>query len=301
VADPVDAPELKRPRGKQDQARKLWSWYRSLDQQQFTHLGGEETSTCWDRLHGIKRKDVENDEEIFDLLYSLQQQYLFFTDKAPRTEAAPMPEDLMKLMQRMHEPDTVVFLGHKSDGPLPPSTLVDDRVVLVSISDLHSMFRRAGIKGVLTFIGSLKGSNVIQLALHGGEWTNGQHDDAIITALSEVLSATKIVQANCGERMCRPEVWAKLSEAITESVLGHLWIGELQTSGLTPEIRGGKARKAANGVRLPASGMQLELWKNRTKSLFLAYTSDSTIQHILVRGLQYWKNFTPRFSNDEIA
>lgn len=66
------------------EARKLWAWYRSVDGQQFTHLGDDSISECWTQLQGIKRNDVEANSEVYDRLLHIQTQYMSFTWRAKR-------------------------------------------------------------------------------------------------------------------------------------------------------------------------------------------------------------------------
>jgi len=66
-------------------ARKLWAWYRGLDQQQFTHMGDDTISRCWTELQGINGKKVESDMSVFDSLLALQTQYLCFTGRPERS------------------------------------------------------------------------------------------------------------------------------------------------------------------------------------------------------------------------
>ena len=68
------------------EARKLWTWYRSLDMQLVTHLGKEETDHCWKELKELKScKELCKNPELYNLLASLHEQYRDgFTDKAPR-------------------------------------------------------------------------------------------------------------------------------------------------------------------------------------------------------------------------
>ena len=77
------APEGGAPDPKE--VHKLWTWYRLHDMQQVTHIGEEETDDCWKKLQGLKRKkQLENDPELYNLLASLRKQYLSFTGKAQR-------------------------------------------------------------------------------------------------------------------------------------------------------------------------------------------------------------------------
>jgi hypothetical protein len=61
--------------GKKD-ARKLWKWYRGIDMQRSSSIGGVQTSHIWDKMHGIKPNDFLKNQELIGLVNLLYVQYL---------------------------------------------------------------------------------------------------------------------------------------------------------------------------------------------------------------------------------
>ena len=55
--------------------------------QQFTHIGAESSSHCWDQMQKIetmRRSDFLQDRELIDLVAAVKLQYLGFTGRADR-------------------------------------------------------------------------------------------------------------------------------------------------------------------------------------------------------------------------
>jgi hypothetical protein len=77
----VPSPRTPSP-GRIARTRRLYKWYRNLDQQQVMHLGLENATYCFDRLAGCKLRDILGDVECCDLLLALHTQYLSFTGRA---------------------------------------------------------------------------------------------------------------------------------------------------------------------------------------------------------------------------
>jgi len=70
------------------EAMKLWSWYREIDMQQFSHIGDETTASCWNSLAKMKemtRAEFLRDPELVNLAAAVRIQYLSaFTGRAKR-------------------------------------------------------------------------------------------------------------------------------------------------------------------------------------------------------------------------
>ena len=82
---PAEASPVEQDRAYKKRVRELWSWYQAVSMQRVTHMDGEETTHCWERLQRVKLKNLYNDNELVDFLTALRDQYLHgFTGKAQR-------------------------------------------------------------------------------------------------------------------------------------------------------------------------------------------------------------------------
>ena len=68
-----------------EKAKKLYAWYQKVDMQWVTHIGGDEATYCWEKLQSANLEDVVSNNELFNLLAALNNQYSSgFTGRAKR-------------------------------------------------------------------------------------------------------------------------------------------------------------------------------------------------------------------------
>ena len=70
---------------------ELWTWKTSIDMQQVSHIGGEETENPWKILQGKEKKHVAQNPELLNHLAALRYQYSSgFTGRPKRKRTSQM-------------------------------------------------------------------------------------------------------------------------------------------------------------------------------------------------------------------
>jgi hypothetical protein len=67
-----------------EHCKELFAWFKQAGGTNVTHVGDEEIKQCWTDLKGTTLETVCNDDDCFDSMFLLQQQYLAFTGRAVR-------------------------------------------------------------------------------------------------------------------------------------------------------------------------------------------------------------------------
>ena len=217
-------------------------------------------------------------------------------DTATKEDIRSLDDKLLKIAN-----GTVLCLGYLGLSRKTLMHLSDCGKLVYSNGETKDLFKNLykiyGGQGINKLFEALTDARccVVQLFAGGVGWyfdSNREVEEQFMYNLLSVLSRTKLIAMNLGERDPPANWWKSFLEVVQNSLLGHLWINEQGKGTCPPEVRGRKARRnKARVIISHPTGLQLMLFKNRCKLGYKKIGENASQLCVLNGGLKCWRDY----------